>query len=245
MGITMQQLTARYWYSFNIQNITETFKNPMNKTLILAAAFGVAGIATVNADIVVNTDTSTTNFDAFAGNISTTDLLTTATVSAGVITNGGTAVLTDGAHGVDFAGWTNPAIGESVTWDLGTGTGLGWDITEVNSISAFGNDALGGQEFTLEYATTAAPTTFIQLGGRYGPLGGGGTGIVASEINITDDTGTLATGVQFIRFTGRFGVNPGYRELDVMGTATVPEPGTYALFAGLIGLSYVMVRRRG
>jgi hypothetical protein len=67
-------------------------------------------------------------------------------------------------------------------------------------------------------------------------------------VSITEDiTGILASNVATIRYVFPLQSLSGvqYKEIDIIGVASViPEPGTYALIAGMLGLSYVMVRRR-
>lgn len=75
-----------------------------------------------------------------------------------------------------------------------------------------------------------------------------GTGGNVNQVEITEDNGAalLGSGIDSVRFD--FG-NPGlnwtfYRELDVVGTATVvPEPTTTALL-GLGGLALILRRRK-
>ena len=219
--------------------------------MLIALAIGLIGLApTAQSAIIVDAvyDTST-SADAYAADILLGDLLSTATVdsSAGTWGGDGIAGLTDGLHGAPYAGWVNPSIGDAVvTWDLGLGdNGAGWDLTLIQSISAFGNNALANQEFILEYETVAGGG-FATLG-TFGPVDTSAAGGLetSTKITITDDSGVVASGVRYLRFSGRptGAVNPGYRELDVDGVSTIPEPAT----AGLLGMSLVslfLMRRR-
>ena len=66
----------------------------------------------------------------------------------------------------------------------------------------------------------------------YQPLG---SAVGATKVTLTDTTGVLATGVEFIRFTATTvngGANSGafvFREIDVFGTPTTSDTGRLTL----------------
>ena len=63
---------------------------------------------------------------------------------------------------------------------------------------------------------------------------------------VTDDTGVLASGIEAIKFDFLATDGNGssvYREIDVLGSAAVPEPTTTALL-GLGGLALILRRRK-
>jgi hypothetical protein len=71
----------------------------------------------------------------------------------------------------------------------------------------------------------------------------------AAGSTIVDLAPLNATGIEFIKFTAAAtGSSSGddfvWREIDVFGSATVPEPSTSALLGGLLALGAVMTRRR-
>lgn len=206
-------------------------------------------------------DTDSVNASAFAGNVSTTDLLSAAETSvesftgawsnsggSGVAGEAGLAELTDGVHGGAFDGWTTVTVGASVTYDLGVGTGLGWDLDTVRSISAFGVASLANQEFTFEYETVSGGgyTTV----GTFGPVDTSAATVpgtyYSTQITLTNSTEPLASGVRYVRFTARptTDSNPAFRELDVVGTATIPEPSSAVLLGAGLGLLLIRRRRR-
>jgi len=129
---------------------------------------------------------------------------------------------------------------------------LGYDITDIKSIASWPNVGFGNQVWTVEvkavggsYALLAsvAYTPFIYNNANVNdPLGIGAT--------MVDLTGLNATGIESIRFTA--GSTDGaslnndfvWREIDVFGSATIPESSTSALLGGLLALGAVMTRRR-
>jgi hypothetical protein len=137
-------------------------------------------------------------------------------------------------------------------FDLTASAG-GYEINQIDTFSGNGNASRVKQSYTVSYATVAAPTTFTDFATIVGAVA-----TSESKFSITENvTGILATDVATIRFVfeanqANGGTN--YKEFDIIGTAipepgtsvyrSIPEPGTYALIAGMLGLSYVMVRRR-
>ncbi len=132
---------------------------------------------------------------------------------------------------------------------------LGYDITDIKSIASWPNVGFGNQVWTVEvkavggsYALLAsvAYTPFIYNNANVNdPLGIGAT--------MVDLTGLNATGIESIRFTaGATGTDEAnsigndfvWREIDVFGSATIPESSTSALLGGLLALGAVMTRRR-
>ena len=124
--------------------------------------------------------------------------------------------------------------GGSVTFDLNTnaatpgGDASGFDITKVQVIGGY-SGTFAQQNFDLSYTTTGGQT--VDLGDFFNNAGG-----VATETEITDTTGTIASNVASLTFT--FNNSPVVREIDVFGAAaSVPEPSTLALmFGGLLTL---------
>ena len=209
------------------------------------------------------TPSTTTDEIAFVGDVSSTDLLH-GIVGTGGPFNGGTDPnnLNNGVPGsTDSNVNVGGALGESA-WTADTGTsrefvigagdnGLGYDITEVQSIAAWQGAGFQNQKYEIYlrplggsfalYATVDfQPSTST---GANTDQGG------ATKVNVTDDSGLLGSGVDAIRFdfldtvsnNGGGGV---YREIDVLGSSSaVPEPSSAALL-GLGGLALIFRRRK-
>ena len=145
------------------------------------------------------------------------------------------------------------SLNATTTYDLDlTINTFGYSITAVQVYSAWA-DNRAGQNYQLFYALVGAPTTFLTLGGNVlAPASG------ASVITRTEDSvpGTsLLSGVSSIRFVhatvpnangdpiaGIPGSGTVYRELDVVGFASIPEPTTSLL--GLCASALLLRRRR-
>jgi MYXO-CTERM domain-containing protein len=236
------------------------FKESVMKKFILTA-MAIVAIATVSASATVQFTTatngpispsSTTDELAYAGDISSSDLLdgiVGVTGGAAFGANGSSpAGLNDGINGGDYedlglpalvgAAW--PSTGSYIDFDLGVGTGLGYNITEIQSISAWQDLGLNNQNYDVlvKYLGDAGFTALTTV--TYQPFNSGGGAV---KVNVTDDTGVLASGIEGIRFdflaTAGHTAGSVYREIDVMGTPT-PEPATMAL----LGLGALALRRR-
>lgn len=135
---------------------------------------------------------------------------------------------------------------------------LGYDLTSISSYMGWAtvSAAQANQTYTIElsYVGSAAYTLFETV--SYKPFSDTNSpAAYESKVLLTDSGGVLATGVDGIRFTfknpiGPDGVADGtgttegtlIREIDVFGTATVPEP-SLSLF-GLCGALLLGRRRR-
>ena len=133
---------------------------------------------------------------------------------------------------------------------------LGYDITSMQSFMGWSTVSMaqGNQTYTVAVSAvgSAAYTDIATV--AYTPFADVSGTDYDSHVLITDSTGTLATGVDSIRFTfldPLLSVTPGgggfpgtlVRELDVFGTAaTVPEPS--AMMLGLLSPALLLGRRR-
>ena len=177
---------------------------------------------------MVQTKVSSATELAYSADVSTTDLLTgkTATSVGGWNSGNGSTVaeLNDGIHGgsgTPIEGtWTT--VGATATYNVGLGANnLGYDLTSIQSIAAWLNVGFGNQGYTVEVKLVGS-TSFTSLATvDHQPLG---SAVGATKVTLTDTTGALETGVEFIRFTAT-SVNGGassgafvFREIDVFGT---------------------------
>lgn len=147
---------------------------------------------------------------------------------------------------------TNPAQiwGQTTTiYNLDTSVNtLGYSITGVNVFSGWTDRS--SQSYQLFYSLVG-DAAFVQLGGDI--IAGPGNGVTASVLTRTYDTTGAAflTGVdaiQFVQIDGPAaldGTNTVYREFDVLGTATVPEPTSFALVGLALAGMCAASRRRG
>ncbi|MEM6507015.1 MAG: PEP-CTERM sorting domain-containing protein, partial [Planctomycetota bacterium] len=159
----------------------------------------------------------------------------------------------DGIHGAAFnvvpgdrvqGAWTT--VLASAEYDLGTGNaGHGFDLTAIVSIADWNSAGFGNQGWTIEVKGVGETAYELLAVVDHQPLNALDAG--TTKVTLTDESGVLASGVQFVRITANHvngGANGGafiWRELDVFGVSTVPEPGM-ALLLGFGGL-FVLRRR--
>lgn len=217
--------------------------------LVLAAS-QAHGALTVTTQINVNALPSV--LQPVAGDLLETAFASVTGENAGALVRNGAFTGLPTTSTVDFPaqvwGPLNLLTNAITTYTLNTTVNtFGYDITAIQAYSAW-DQVRNGHSYELFYALVGAPTTYLALG----------TAVTASSqspasvITRTADsvTGTsLLSGVSSIRFVhatgGGVDTNPGtgtvYRELDVEGFASIPEPTTSVL--GLCA-SLLLFRRR-
>ena len=228
--------------------------------LASVAALWLAGAA--QASIVVTPASNGTSDTAFNSNISSTDLINLGQLSyaSGTITgdgpDGGSSLngARDGLFGSSgnlgnklWVGQT--ANSATITFSLNTnsltgGSATGYDITGVNVFQGWNSwQGFANQQWTLRVATVADPTVFNDIQTvNYTPFGGAGSP-ASSEVSLTDTTGVIAKGVAAVRFyfPGRSNGSL-INEIDILGAASIPEPGSLTLLSLLGGA--LLLRRK-
>ncbi len=124
----------------------------------------------------------------------------------------------------DFGSITGGAVNEAVTQVgftvIGRQTGVATTVSAVATLSDASTISLAGVAFTSD-ATFALQDTFYSF---------------AASSGLSIDSVT-------INFVGSGDQRRGIDDLGFI-TAVIPEANTYAMIAGLLGLTYVMLRRR-
>jgi hypothetical protein len=238
--------------------------NIKRNVVVTLCAVAFAGMFPAASQAVINevdlSSGSETNFDA---NISTIDL-----IQAGSPTLAGPVVASvpgtfsetgsnngDAVHnsGLSFWGGQHPG-GVDLTYTL-AGSPTGYDITSINSIYGWQDSRYrhAAQEWTV-LATTLDNPVYSLASVVFAPFAAGDGAAGSTQVNLTDSSGLLATGVTALRFhldTYASAGQPGYtgeigvvREFDVFGAPTsgVPEPATATL--SLLAFGGLMCRRR-
>ena len=227
-----------------------TIRRLLNLAMIPTLGWATAAHATLIVDSVTDGSAS-----AYSANVSSIDLLNglAPESQSGTWSAGGTAVLTDGAHGgeaeIETAAWALPNA--VVTYDLGVGSGFGWDLTSIRTIASWPDAGFGSQDFTIEIEGVVGGGFSLLTTQEYQPIGYNNGG--STQITLTESGGLLASGVQKIRLTQNFNDDAvaGWdgstvlRELDVFGTQTaIPEPSSLMLLLGGCVTVLIAARRK-
>lgn len=178
-----------------------------------------------------------------------TPTVTGAAITARESTSGNAAVLTNGIFG---AANKNGAPLEIVTIDDNTvltyqldlsQAPTGYTIDAIRAYSGWNDTGRDEQDFTVQVAFYDDPLNFVAIGDVVFNPGGANPSNIFSELT-NPLGGPMAFNVSAIRFAFGTAENGyiGYRELDVLGFATVPEPATASL--ALMALSAMGLRRR-
>lgn len=187
--------------------------------------------------------------------VSSTDLLqthATLTSATGISsiegTDGSGAALTDGTVGpsylaVDYINAVAIHTGAELIYTFDGGdNGAGYDITQIDTYTGWKDSGRNDQQYTVLYSTMLNPDFYIPLATvNYQ------TGTIATSVSLTDEAGgLLAENVARLKFDFPTTENGyvGYREFDVFGISSVPEPSALAMLLATIGLLGGMRRRR-
>ncbi len=222
----------------------------MNLRLLLRF-FSITGWC-VSASLAGVAVTSVSNVGTalfYAASASSTDLinagqptLSSATVSAtfgavfpGTGINDGNYTNTT-THNAFFQ--SGPQFPATATYSLNVSVNtLGYTLTSIKSFmgwQGFSSMAQGNQTYTIEYSVVGSALYSPLATVAYSPFTGDGTNF-DSMVTVTDTGGTLASGVDSIRFTfadpGPSINNPGtvVREIDVIGSPTGGAPSALTI----------------
>jgi hypothetical protein len=223
------------------------------KTNIIMAALALASLTGISqAAVILSGSGNNSGFTVSSSDLLQTQLLSkTSTITINGAENsqwsGDATVdnLTDGLFPTSPNSSTGSLAitGGDVTYTLDTSVNtLGYDLTSIGIFSGWNDDGRDGINVSVSYATVAAPLTYVPL--TTATQDDGASKFENANITESVTPFVLASGVKSIRFAFNAQENGavGYKELDVIGAATIPEPSA-ALLGGL-GLLALLRRRR-
>jgi hypothetical protein len=117
-------------------------------------------------------------------------------------------------------------------------------ITSINTYVGWRDGGRANQDYTISYSLAGSPADFLPL---YSVAYDPDLGIDPADtaVSLTDTSGTILDGVAALEFSFPSVQNGyvGYRELNVEGSADVPEPGSIVL-TGMLLLAWIFPARR-
>lgn len=223
-------------------------------TVFAAQAVLAAPMVTISQEVSTTTAFTASSTDLING------LMPTAASNNGGAggsesTSNDVGILTDGVYGsaggsADWRSFTftvtrtaGPTPSPTILYyslDL-TNAPNGYDVTGIETYSSWGDQNRNQQYYEVSYATVSDPQTFVSLTSVQGNLNVGAPSNRKVSLAISELTNVAA--VKF-DFSGNLGFDyTGYRELDVIGGASIPEPAGLAGL-GLAALGLIARRRR-
>lgn len=140
----------------------------------------------------------------------------------------------------------------TVTFELDiTVNAFGYDITDINTFAGWGGNSstLANQQYEILVSAVGSAGFTSLTTVDYTPFSSGASGGTKVFLSDSLPSGKLAAGVDAIRFVfadDGAGFGTVYHEVDVIGVAAIPEPGTISLMSiSTIGLFLTRrIRRR-
>ena len=223
------------------------FHRAFASKLVIPALFTLAvscahGALILQTQVDINLPPST--FQPFAGDLLETSVTSFAFENPNALVRNGTAT---GGPVADVPGSFPAQIwGQATTtynFNLTTSP-LGYDITLVQAYSAWADRY--NQSYRFFYTQVGSPT-FLQLGTDIVATATGTSSIITRSVDSVPGTSILTnvSSIEFRQFNaGNLNDGSGtvYRELDVVGFASIPEPTTSVL--GLGAAILLLYRRR-
>lgn len=180
-------------------------------------------IASVNSTSEIAYSADVKNNDLLHGVAGTFNNLKTAGGPVGQFAN-------DGLNGVatEFGAiaWTDDGNVSGLTYEIGVGNGVGYDVSSITTIAAWTNAGFGNQKYKVSVRYSGA-TDYVpapECSVDYQPFTSSGGG--ATKITITRPGGLVFSRIEGIRFTGLNVANSAgggsttFREIDVLGAAS-------------------------
>lgn len=220
-------------------------KLALSAAICLALAGANAAAAVVSVTTTGNGGFAVSNSDLIAGRSGV--VVGNVNSEEGLSSDTSGVSLTDGLFGqvsIDFH--ANPGMvqihnGVTITYALGSNA-AGYNISGIDSYTGWRDAGRFQQDYTVQFAFAGAPSTFVNAFSVAAHPGGANDAFVSSFDNTGALLGSNVTAVRF-NFANVQNGFVGYRELDVIGAAAVPEPASALLF-GLAGLGLFAARRR-
>ncbi|MBC7773706.1 MAG: PEP-CTERM sorting domain-containing protein [Pyrinomonadaceae bacterium] len=214
--------------------VTATFDNVNAKVMNLVAPI-VTATPSAGAFIVSGNDLLTNVTPSIVGTLAGQE---GTSANPAILTNGlfGTADAIDGAQNVAIG---NNTIALTYALDLSSAP-LGYDITEIAAFTGWQDGGRTDQDYIVLLSFVDDPGSFFPIANI-----DANTGDNSLKVSLANGGAVMASGVHSVRFQflGQENGHVGYRELDVIGTATVvPEPASALL--GAMGMGLLALRRK-
>ena len=225
-----------------------TTPNALNDTIIgiNGAASGSARL-TVNAGGSVNLSGTTIGYNRDGELAVAGGTVNTSALGIGGYTDDGFAGILNVSSGTINVSGSIQSTFDAATLDLSGGA--------INAAGLTLNAGAGNDGTTFNWDFTSGASTLITVSGNQLNLRDSDMNFDLSGLGVGEYTLIQNNGTGIVDFTGDITFTPGYTasvnfsgnasgDNLVLSVTAIPEPGSYALLAGLSGLVFVMVRRR-